>query len=165
MKIVADYWLLIQFTWGQYVEVSQKPSMARGKRASHNLSAPEPAVLHQTSSAFKGPRRSSPILKVGFSNPQRSSNALGYLSELIKKARPRLRPYGTLVNPFNEFRIHGLLVPPQRWNNRRIASSAALGTKSWATWAVPLNARAAPKDRGHGPGRICNCRSAYTSRG
>src|SRR5262249_41754334 len=119
-KKVANERFQIQLIRSHNVEFSQKPSMARGERATNNLPTPEQAFVHHSSGAFKGSRRCGPILKVGFSDEQRPSGTLRYSSKLIENARPQLRNEGTFVDSFNEFRVHGLLVSPQSWDNRRM---------------------------------------------
>jgi hypothetical protein len=47
-----EEWFLIQFIGREKVEVSQISSMARGKQASNNLSAPEPTFRWKSASTL-----------------------------------------------------------------------------------------------------------------
>jgi hypothetical protein len=88
--------------------------MAHGKRASNDLSAPDPAFVHHSSSAFMDPRRSGPIMNLGFGDKQRPSSGLRCSSQLVKNTRPKLWHEGTFVNAVNQLQIHRFFFHVQR---------------------------------------------------
>jgi hypothetical protein len=61
--------------------------------------------VHKFFRAFKGTRRSDPILNVGFGDKQRPTGPICYSSKLIKNTGPKLRHEETFVDAINKLRV------------------------------------------------------------